>query len=400
MAEEVVRILVLSFYFRPDLCAGSFRTAALIDALDRLASSGIEIEVLTTLPNRYESFSQEAAEVEKSGRLEIRRIPLPRHRNDMLGHCRAFLKYSRSVSTLTALRSYDLVFATSSRLMTATLAARIARAKKLPLYLDVRDIFVDSIQDILPWFARLPVRSVFGLVESCTMSRACHINLVSRGFEAYFSSRYPRPSYSFFTNGIDDEFLQKSELVGETQVNLPGKKNTRILYAGNIGEGQSLHSIIPGLAKSLGDEVEFVVIGDGGRKARLVADTAGLDNVVIRRPVARRELIAWYRGADALFLHLADRPAFEKVLPSKVFEYGAVGKPILAGVAGFAANFIRSEMPNAAVFSPGDVQGAVRAFRTLEFTHTRRKEFIERYSRSRICLDMAQGILSLLPKAN
>ena len=63
-----------------------------------------------------------------------------------------------------------------------------------------------------------------------------------------------------------------------------------------------------------------------------------------------------------LFLHLGAHAAFEKVLPSKLFEYAALGKPVLAGVAGFAARFVREEISNAAVFPPCDVAGAVRAF--------------------------------------
>ena len=45
-----------------------------------------------------------------------------------------------------------------------------------------------------------------------------------------------------------------------------------------------------------------------------------------------------------LFIHLNAYPAFEKVLPSKIFEYAATGKPILAGVSGYSADFIRNNL--------------------------------------------------------
>ena len=48
-----MRILILSFYFPPDLSAGSFRTKSLTDALIRSTDDELEIEVITTLPNRY-----------------------------------------------------------------------------------------------------------------------------------------------------------------------------------------------------------------------------------------------------------------------------------------------------------------------------------------------------------
>jgi len=55
-----LKILVLSFYFRPDLSAGSFRTTAVVDALKQKMPADGQVDVLTTLPNRYSSFSIEA----------------------------------------------------------------------------------------------------------------------------------------------------------------------------------------------------------------------------------------------------------------------------------------------------------------------------------------------------
>ena len=50
-------------------------------------------------------------------------------------------------------------------------------------------------------------------------------------------------------------------------------------------------------------------------------------------------------STDVLFLHLNDYSAFRKVIPSKIFEYAATGKPIVAGVSGYAAEFLRHENP-------------------------------------------------------
>ena len=54
-----MKILVLSFYFTPDLCAGAFRADALVQALVQRFPEA-QIEVVSTLPNRYQSFSSEA----------------------------------------------------------------------------------------------------------------------------------------------------------------------------------------------------------------------------------------------------------------------------------------------------------------------------------------------------
>jgi glycosyltransferase involved in cell wall biosynthesis len=392
MAGRIVKLLVLSFYFTPDLSAGSFRTAALVSALSAAAPDA-SIEVLTALPNRYATFSVDAPEHEATGNVTVHRFVLPAHRSGMLDQSRAFIAFARQVLRHVRGRPADLVFATSSRLLTAALGALVARRARAPLYLDIRDIFVDTIKDVLPArFARV-AKPVFAWLERWTMRRAARINLVSRGFAQYFAERYPHTPLSFHTNGIDDEFIAAAP----ASPSAPRGGPVEVLYAGNLGEGQGLHAIVPQLAVRLRGRARFRIIGDGGRRAALeqALAAAGADNVRWQAPIGRDALIEAYRAADVLFLHLNDYEAFEKVLPSKLFEYGALGKPVWAGVAGHAAEFVRTEISNSAVFPPCDADQGVQAFECLHLHDTPRPDFITRFARRRIVADMAQEILAL-----
>ena len=109
----------------------------------------------------------------------------------------------------------------------------------------------------------------------------------------------------------------------------------------------------------------------------------------------RDELIAMYQSADILFLHLNDFNAFKKVLPSKIFEYAATGKPIWAGVAGYAAEFITSKIQNSAVFPPCDTNAAALAFEHLEMVTMARTEFTNEFSREKIMNDMAKTLIQV-----
>jgi glycosyltransferase involved in cell wall biosynthesis len=51
---------------------------------------------------------------------------------------------------------------------------------------------------------------------------------------------------------------------------------------------------------------------------------------------------ALFALADVLLVHLRKNPLFEITIPSKTQAYLAVGKPILIGVAGDAAEIVRS----------------------------------------------------------
>jgi glycosyltransferase involved in cell wall biosynthesis len=389
-----LRLLVLSFYYYPDLSAGSFRTTALVHALRERAPPGTHIDLVTTLPNRYGTFAPEAAQSESGAGFEIWRIPLPPHRSDMAGQSRAFAAYAAGARKAVAGRSYDLVFATSSRLMTAVLGAWLARRAGARLYLDIRDIFVDTISQLLPRPAAAAARLVLAPLESWAVRRADRVNLVSPGFEGYFRERYGALSFAGFTNGIDEEFL---DVARAEPRRTDSQGPATVVYAGNIGEGQALHLILPQLARALRKRARFIVVGDGGRRQAL-ADAlarAGVDNVEMRLPLPRAALIEVYEEAQVLLLHLGPQEAFEKVLPSKVFEYAALGKPLLAGVAGYAARFIRAEIDNAAVFAPCDADGAVQAFASLRLADRPRSQFVAKYRRANIAATMADDVLAV-----
>lgn len=359
--------------------------------LDQLHSEA-HIDVITTLPNRYNSFNSDALEFEVHPRLTISRIALPSHKSGMFDQSKAFLEYAKGVLRLSKEKNYDLIFATSSRLMTAVLGAYLSKRIGSKLYLDIRDIFVDTIKDVLPKIVVYVINPIFSILEWWAILRALKINLVSKGFLPYFRERYPKKEFSIFTNGIDQEFIANQP----RSASLYKSGILNVVYAGNMGEGQGLHTIIPDLARRFAGRLQFNLIGDGGRKQQLVSALASADitNVQILPPVNRGELIQIYQSADILFLHLNDYDAFRKVLPSKIFEYGALGKPIWAGVAGYSAEFIKKNINNAVVFMPCDVDDAVKSFDFLEMATRPRMDFIENFARINIMQKMANDIIS------
>ncbi|QKE65793.1 glycosyltransferase family 4 protein [Aquipseudomonas campi] len=389
------RILLLTFFYPPDLSAGSFRASALVRALQQ-AGTDVQIEVLTTQPNRYADHSFETVSVEESPGLYVRRIHLPQMRRGFIGQAVSFWRYVRKVQRLTADNQYDLVVATSSRLMTAVLGAWVAYRKRARLYLDIRDIFVENLKVLFPALLAIPLGWVFGALERWAVGRAQRVNLVSQGFLGYFQLRYPSRRFSVFSNGVDEAF--ETFAVAEALSSRSTGEPLKVLYAGNLGDGQGMHLILPALARQLEGRVRFRVVGAGGRLTALrdALQGSGLDNVELLAPVAREQLLELYREADVLFLHLNDFPAFKRVLPSKLFEYAATGKPIWAGVAGYAADFIAREVHNAEVFAPCEVEGAVAALERLSLKVAPREDFVRCFSRRKIMQDMAHDVLGCM----
>ncbi len=384
-----VRILLLSFYYPPDLAA--FRIKAIVEALLAQSISKVQIDVVTTHANRYSSrYTPNDCEQQRAG-LSITRIALPKHKNGILDQACGFSVYAYGVRKAVKNKEYDLILASSSRLMTAALASVIARSRKTPLYLDIRDIFVDVLPELFPGIVGKVLARVFTRVERLTINQASRVNLISPGFLTYFKTRYPGKTFSTYTNGVDELFLQP--LPQGSHRSPDGR--LKIVYAGNIGAGQGLEKIIPQLAERLADSAFFYVIGHGGtvQKLRDELHNRQITNVELIAPMPRDQLLDYYRQADVLFLHLNTFKAFLKVIPSKLFEYAATGKPILAGLEGYSKHFATTHISNACVFTPADLESAVGALNRLRLEPTDRSTFIRDFARASIQQRMAIDIL-------
>lgn len=387
-----MNILFLSLYFEPDLCAGSFRNTTLFRLMIQMMGSNDHIDVITSLPNRYASFSIDAKEVEKGDTYTIHRIRMPKHDGAMIDQVKSYSVYFRNAILLTKQYKYDLVYASSSRLFTAVLGSYLARKNNCPLYLDIRDIFSDSFRDYfkgkpyIRWFGLYPILQF----EKYAFNRAQHINIVSEGFANYFK-RYPQAVYSFFTNGIDDVFIENAHST-IYDVHLP----LIVTYAGNIGQGQELDKMIPQLARELGEDYLFRIIGDGGTKNLLEEELQKLSvtNVQLIKPVSRTELLRYYDETDFFFTKL--NPVEKVALPSKIFEYGAYDKPIICALSGFANEFVRKNVSNIILSEADDVNTLAKEIRSYKYRNEDRKGFKQRFARTSIMKEMAMNVLSLL----
>ncbi len=392
------RIVFISYFFEPDLSAGSFRNSSLVKVLAPLAAEqNCLVEVYTSTPNRYSSYqAEEALEYERKGSLIINRISTPQFGRGKFRVIMAFLAFFLKVLWMDRGKKAELVYATSSKLLSAYMGYIMAVRKKAPLYLDIRDLFALNMDEIIKSGSfKAILMPLLNHMERKAFSYATHINLISGGFLPLFRS-YGQATVTEFTNGIDNMFLTEA---GSGATPLIKDDVKTILYAGNIGEGQGLHKIIPQAAQMLGAGYRFLIYGDGGMRSLLEDGIAslGVQNVDIRKPVPRKELIAAYQASDFLFIHLNNYKAFEKVLPSKIFELSAFPKPMIAGVGGFPGQFIRSEIPHSFVFDPCDADAMVAGIHAYPVDEPiDRTAFVRKYTRDRINQAMAASILQYL----
>jgi len=399
-----MKVVFFTFYFPPDLSAGSFRSIAFSQSFKEMLKPGDKIDVITSHPNRYKAHIVEAQDIEFDEMITIHRINVPSHTGTMFSQGYAFLIFALYAFNLCRKIKPDFLIGTSSRLMTAALTWISATFLKKRYFIDLRDIFSETISDIFTQKNKLLgliTKYIFIKLEKYILNSASGVNVVSKGFPEYFENNgIDTSNWFFFPNGVDQDFVDfPVEEVGL-------KKNIKtVLYAGNIGKGQGLEKVIPSIAKNLGLEYQIKIIGDGGAISILkdLVNNENIQNVELIPPVGRIELIQYYLEADILFLHVNNIPAFERVLPSKIFEYAALGKPIIAGLSGYSADFMRKNIPYALIFAPGDSKNAVKCIldsANIKVSRNTVNKFISKYLRASIMNELAQEVIGCIGDKN
>ncbi|MEM4169413.1 MAG: glycosyltransferase family 4 protein [Thermoproteota archaeon] len=158
--------------------------------------------------------------------------------------------------------------------------------------------------------------------------------------------------------GVD---LSKFGLNGPDSID---RDNFVILYSGAFSVGYDFDQVLLA-AKRLEsyNDIVFVLQG-GGELAEYLKNKVvefGLKNVVILDKILSRDEVAnFLKGAEALLLPLKDYGKPYLGFSSKLYEYQAVGKPIICCAVGQPADYIK-DTGSGVVVKPGDFEGLAKA---------------------------------------
>lgn len=120
---------------------------------------------------------------------------------------------------------------------------------------------------------------------------------------------------------------------------------TVVLHAGNMGVKQGLDNVLDAaqLARDRGAAVRFVLLGDGGERARLAAEGTDIPTLQFIAPLPDAEFAEALAAADVLLVN--ERVGVsEMAVPSKLTSYFSTGRPVLAAtdVRGITADEVRA----------------------------------------------------------
>ena len=346
-----MHILFLSHYFVPENNAPAARVHALAREWSRL---GHRVTVLTGVPNvpdgvAYEGYENRLRQTEWVD--GIRTIRVWTYLAANRGRVRRGLNYlsymvAAGLAGIGLRPRADVVIATSPQFFAGLAGVAVSRAQGAPFVLEVRDIWPDSITAVGALREGHVVVRALGELELALYGAAQHIVTVGEGYRQNIIAKGVSPDkIDVVTNGVDSDLFMPRDADAELlrRLGLTGKY--LVTFAGTIGMASGL-DVVLGAARRLReqgrDDVAFLLVGDGARRAELEAQARaeGLDNVVFAGLVPRHQMPAYLASSDACLVHLQRHALFATALPSKFFEDAAMEKPIILGVEGAARTML------------------------------------------------------------
>jgi glycosyltransferase involved in cell wall biosynthesis len=326
-----MKILVVCQYYYPE----PFR---IYDICETLVKKGHDVTVLTGLPNYPEGrilkdyrFGKKRNEYLNGVKI-IRSFEIGRGN----GKIKLFLNYfsfalSASIKALFMKEKFDVVFVNQlSPVMMGIPAIVYKKKHKKKILLYSLDLWPASLaagginENSL-------IYKVFLNISKWIYNSADSILITSHLFKQYFKDTLHLDSKPI---GHLPQYAE--DLFNET-VEVPKNDKYNFVFAGNIGDMQSVDTIVKA-ANELKNHTNIVfhIIGDGSKleECKLLCNKLLLDNVIFygRRPIS--EMPKYYSFADAMLITLKANKTLSYTLPGKVQSYMAAGKPIIGSING------------------------------------------------------------------
>jgi glycosyltransferase involved in cell wall biosynthesis len=263
-----------------------------------------------------------------------------------------------------ALRRPDVVLASSPPLPVAAVGAAVAARHRVPWVMDVRDLWPDAAVALGELSPGRALRAAERLAQWLYRD-ASAIVVVTEPFRQIVGRDTDPRRIALIPNGTTELWLGGAALdVDRATLDLPIDR-WLWAYAGNVGPAQGLEAAIDA-ARLLGPEFHLLVLGDGASRAALEARAAerAAGCVSFRDQVPPPVALRHLRAADALLVPLSAHPVFATFVPSKLFDFCAVGRPVILSAAGEPAR-LAAEAGAALCVAPGDPEALAAAVRRL-----------------------------------
>ncbi len=340
-----MKILFLTDNFPPETNAPATRT---YEHCREWVKRGVDVTVITCVPNFpqgkvYEGYKNRLYQKEHIDGIEVIRVwSYITANKGFAKRVLDYLSFAHSTFWAGLFRDYDLIVATSPQFFTTWAAWGLSKLRRKPWVFELRDLWPESIKTVgameqgkaIKWLEKIELGLYRDADRVVAVTEAFRRNLISRGIDA--------KKIEVVSNGANLKLYtpcpKEERLLRE--LGLEGK--FVVGYIGTHGMAHSLDFIVRSLARVRDPEIHFLFVGDGAVKKQIVtlARELNLSNCTFLDPIPKEEVPRYLSIIDISLAPLKKSDTFKTVIPSKIFEASAMGKPTLLGVEGQAREII------------------------------------------------------------
>jgi glycosyltransferase involved in cell wall biosynthesis len=343
-----MKILLLTDYYPPESNAPALRCSY---HAEYWAKKGHDVTVLTCAPNfpngiLFEGYKNKLMSSSVVNGVTVVRCWSFMSKNEgfvlrILDHLSSAIMFSILPIFL---KRPDVVIATSPQFLTLISGYISSSLIRRPLVSEIRDMWPEGIIFLSNKSATY---KILERIELFLYRRSSKIIAVTSSFAKNIALRakIPDSDISISYNGCNDYFQRSEPNIRDLRekLNLEGK--FVVGYAGTVGISHGLDSLVSGFKEvnpSL--NAHMLIIGSGAMHSELksLVKEKSLTNVLILDAVPKNEIDHFLSLFDVCLVSLKDVSAYDKVIPSKLFEAVAHNKPVLAGVRGESKSIVES----------------------------------------------------------
>ena len=376
--ESKKRILFFSHYFFPE---GNAPASRVHETCKRWVRSGHEVTVVTCAPNVpngkvYEGYRNRFFQREIVDGINVIRVWtfIAPNKGFLLRVSNYFSYMFAAALCGIFLKRPDIIIATSPQFFCGWAGVITKWLKRRPLLLEIRDIWPESIGAVGAVRSQWLMKFLEWL-ERRMYAAATHIVTVGEGYrECLLERGIDETKISVVMNGVDYEIFQRDATAAREEAEALRKSlklegRFVVAYIGTIGMASGLDVVVRAAQRCKSPDADspvFLLVGDGALLSGIQAkcDQTNLENVRITGRVPKEKVPAYLALADCILVHLKKAELFTTVLPSKMFEAMATGKPIILGVEGDAARLLQRSEAGVTV-EPEDEKSLLEAIQSM-----------------------------------
>ncbi len=346
-----MRLLFLTDNFPPEVNAPASRT---YEHCREWVKKGAEVVVITCAPNfpfgkTYANYKNKRYQTEVISGIKVIRVwSFMAPNKGFFLRTLDFMSFAFSSFWAGLFLKTDVVIATSPQFFTALSGRILSSIKRKPFVLEIRDLWPEQIL-VNTGMKRNALIKYFEWEAKKCYKKADLIVVVTDSYVKKIEDKgIDSNKIVVVKNGVDRSvFSPKPKNTHlEEEFDLQGK--FVVGYIGTIGLSQNIPFIVDcisafnKLPESANFKVHFLFVGEGAEKETAIRKSKEhqLKNVTFIGQVKKEEMPEYLSLIDISLVPLRKSNLFLSVIPSKLFELGAMEIPVLLGVEGEAKKLI------------------------------------------------------------